>query len=51
MQTYGIAGWKWLFIVLSICGSGLAVISLFILPDYPHRLADLDSELSQGSKD
>ncbi|KAL1586856.1 hypothetical protein WHR41_04049 [Cladosporium halotolerans] len=35
-QSYGIAGWKWLFIVLAVCGTGLALISLFLLPDYPH---------------
>lgn len=36
VQSYGIAGWKWLFIVLAVCGTGLALISLFLLPDYPH---------------
>jgi len=32
----GLAGWQWLFIVLAVTGAGLAVIALFILPDYPH---------------
>jgi predicted MFS family arabinose efflux permease len=36
VQKYGIAGWKWLFIVLAVCGTGLALIALWILPDYPH---------------
>jgi MFS family permease len=32
----GLAGWQWLFIVLAVTGAGLAMIALFILPDYPH---------------
>jgi sugar phosphate permease len=36
LQKYGVAGWKWLFIVLAVCGTGLALIALFLLPDYPH---------------
>jgi hypothetical protein len=36
LQSYGIAGWKWLFIVLAVCGTGLALVALFLLPDYPH---------------
>lgn len=32
----GLAGWQWLFIVLAITGACLAVIVLFLLPDYPH---------------
>jgi hypothetical protein len=32
----GLAGWQWLFIVLAVTGAGLAVIALFVLPDYPH---------------
>ncbi|KAK0381923.1 hypothetical protein CLIM01_00698 [Colletotrichum limetticola] len=32
---YGLAGWQWLFIVLASTGAGLAMIALFILPDYP----------------
>lgn len=32
---YGLAGWQWLFIVLAATGAGLAMIALFILPDYP----------------
>lgn len=34
-QRYGLAGWQWLFIVLAVTGSGLAIIALFLLPDYP----------------
>lgn len=33
--THGLAGWQWLFIVLAATGAGLAMIALFILPDYP----------------
>lgn len=33
---HGLAGWQWLFIVLAVTGAGLALIALFILPDYPH---------------
>ncbi|GKT50998.1 putative transporter [Colletotrichum spaethianum] len=32
---HGLAGWQWLFIVLASVGAGLAMIALFILPDYP----------------
>jgi predicted MFS family arabinose efflux permease len=31
-----LAGWQWLFIVLALTGAGLAMIALFVLPDYPH---------------
>lgn len=34
-QRHGLAGWQWLFIVLAVTGSGLAIIALFLLPDYP----------------
>lgn len=34
-DSYGLAGWQWLFIVLAATGAGLAMIALFILPDYP----------------
>lgn len=33
---HGLAGWQWLFIVLAVTGSGLAMICLMLLPDYPH---------------
>ncbi|OAL07764.1 MFS general substrate transporter [Phaeosphaeriaceae sp. SRC1lsM3a] len=33
--AHGLAGWQWLFIVLAVTGSGLALIALFVLPDYP----------------
>lgn len=32
---HGLAGWQWLFIVLAVTGSGLAMICLILLPDYP----------------
>jgi len=34
--SHGLAGWQWLFIVLASTGAGLAVICMFMLPDYPH---------------
>jgi MFS family permease len=35
-QAHGIAGWRWLFIILASVGAVIAVICLFMLPDYPH---------------
>lgn len=35
-QAHGLQGWKWLFIVLAVCGAGFAIIAFFLLPDYPH---------------
>ncbi|KAF2399356.1 major facilitator superfamily transporter [Trichodelitschia bisporula] len=34
--VWGVASWRWLFIVEAMCTVGLAVGALFILPDYPH---------------
>lgn len=34
--VHGIRGWQFLFIILSVCGAGLAIVALFLLPDYPH---------------
>lgn len=34
--SHGLAGWQWLFIVLATTGAGLAIICMFLLPDYPH---------------
>lgn len=33
--AHGLAVWQWLFIVLAATGVGLALIALFVLPDYP----------------
>ncbi len=33
--SHGLAGWQWLFIVLAICGGILALVCMFVLPDYP----------------
>jgi MFS family permease len=41
--AYGIRGWRWLFIVEGAATIGFALISLFILPDFPatsKRLSD-----------
>jgi sugar phosphate permease len=35
-QAHGIAGWKWLFIILAVVGAVSAVVCMFMLPDYPH---------------
>jgi predicted MFS family arabinose efflux permease len=35
-QAHGLAGWKWLFIILACVGAVIAVICMFVLPDYPH---------------
>lgn len=34
-RAHGLAGWQWLFIVLAVVGAGLAIVALFLLPDYP----------------
>lgn len=31
----GMAGWQWLFIVLAAVGAALAIVCIFVLPDYP----------------
>jgi MFS transporter, ACS family, DAL5 transporter family protein len=35
-QSHGLAGWQWLFIILAVVGAVFAVLSMFLLPDYPH---------------
>ena len=35
-QKHGIAGWQWLFIILAVVGAVMAVVAMFLLPDYPH---------------
>lgn len=34
-RVHGLAGWQWLFIVLAVAGASLALVALFLLPDYP----------------
>lgn len=34
-NAHGITGWRWLFIVEGVCTTGVAIIALFILLDYP----------------
>ena len=31
----GIAGWRWLFIIEGVITIGVAIVSVFLLPDYP----------------
>lgn len=33
---HGLAGWQWLFIVLAVTGGAIAIVCMFMLPDYPH---------------
>lgn len=33
--AHGLRGWRWLFIIEGVMTIGFAIISLFILPDYP----------------
>jgi len=32
---YGLAGWRWLFIILGVVTFGIAIIALWALPDHP----------------
>ncbi|KAH7081213.1 major facilitator superfamily domain-containing protein [Paraphoma chrysanthemicola] len=34
-KAHGLAGWKWLFIIEGIVTFGVAIIGLWLLPDYP----------------
>ncbi|KAK5678300.1 hypothetical protein LTS10_009472 [Elasticomyces elasticus] len=47
--AHGLRGWKWLFLVEGAATVGWAVISVFILPDFPantKRLTDRERELA-----
>lgn len=33
--VHGIEGWRWLFIILGVVTMGIAVISIWLLPDHP----------------
>lgn len=41
---YGIAGWRWLFIILGVVTVVMAVVALFILPDLPQTTRWLSAE-------
>lgn len=49
--THGLAGWKWLFIVEGITTFGIAVIGIFMLPDYPLTTRWLTPEERQLAHD
>lgn len=47
--THGIRGWRWLFIIEGAATIGCAIISLFILPDFPatsRRLSEREKEVA-----
>lgn len=47
--VHGIRGWRWLFIVEGAATIGFAIISLFILPDFPatsRRLSDREKHVA-----
>ncbi|KAJ5120252.1 hypothetical protein N7448_010921 [Penicillium atrosanguineum] len=47
--AYGIRGWRWLFIVEGAATIGVALISLFILPDFPatsRRLSERERHIA-----
>lgn len=42
--VHGIRGWRWLFIVEGVVTIGVAIIAMFILPDYPGTCKKLTAE-------
>ena len=47
--AHGIRGWRWLFIIEGAATIGFAIISLFILPDFPatsRRLSEREKEVA-----
>ncbi|KAI9926237.1 hypothetical protein ASPWEDRAFT_30629 [Aspergillus wentii DTO 134E9] len=47
--VHGIQGWRWLFIIEGAATVGFAVISLFILPDFPgtsRRLSEREKQIA-----
>lgn len=45
--THGIAGWRWLFIIEGVTTFGVAIICMFLLPDYPLTTRWLSEEERQ----
>ncbi|KAL7625237.1 hypothetical protein AAE478_004452 [Parahypoxylon ruwenzoriense] len=41
---YGLAGWRWLFIVEGVVTIGCGIIFSFIMPEYPHNARLLSAE-------
>ncbi|KAJ5288175.1 vitamin H transporter [Penicillium angulare] len=47
--SHGIEGWRWLFIIEGVITIGFAIISIFILPDFPsttRRLSDRERQIA-----
>ncbi|KAJ5363405.1 major facilitator superfamily domain-containing protein [Penicillium brevicompactum] len=47
--VHGIRGWRWLFIIEGVITIGFAIISIFILPDFPtttKRLSDRERQIA-----
>ncbi|KUJ15999.1 MFS general substrate transporter [Mollisia scopiformis] len=42
--AHGIAGWRWLFIIEGAATSGIAIIAVFFMPDYPATTRWLKTE-------
>jgi len=49
--AHGLAGWRWLFIIEGSVTFGVAIVTLFMLPDYPNNtrwLTPAERELAHG---
>lgn len=44
---HGLAGWRWLFIILGVVTFGIAVVAFFVLPDQPLATRWLSAEQRQ----
>lgn len=47
--AHGIRGWRWLFIIEGVITIGFAILSIFILPDFPsttRRLSDRERQVA-----
>ena len=42
--SHGLASWRWLFIIEAAMTVGVAIISVFLLPNYPHNTRWLKGE-------
>ena len=46
-DSYGIAGWRWLFIIEGCATTGIALIAVWFVPDYPATTRWLNTEEKQ----
>lgn len=47
--AYGLRGWRWLFIIEGVLTINFAIISIFVLPDFPmatRRLSDRERQIA-----